>query len=228
MVGRIIGLLISIGMIFAGLSGEFVLAGTESSAALVVFGLVFLVVDIIGMVKASKKQEELKDSVKPTPTPTTKSTTTATPKPASNLNTIEDEDEDEDEQVVRSFIETKYYFKGIFGVNFGDYEVRENIPVVDVAGYANEKFKLYETRPYQAYKAEWGNPYTFGLFQNDEAKALIMVGDGHEMCKKVKYLISKMYAKKCNIPYITFWVEAPNEKKYVIDRINKYLHNGIQ
>ena len=57
MIGRIIGLLISIALIIMGLSGEYVLKGTESSTALVVVGVLFLVVDIIGIVRAKKNDD---------------------------------------------------------------------------------------------------------------------------------------------------------------------------
>lgn len=46
----IIGIIISIGLIIAGLSGEFVLIGTNSSIALVVAGCIFLIIDIIKLV----------------------------------------------------------------------------------------------------------------------------------------------------------------------------------
>lgn len=58
MVGRIIGLIISIALIIAGLSGSFVLKGTNSSMALVVFGVVLLVFDIIGISRYKKKNVE--------------------------------------------------------------------------------------------------------------------------------------------------------------------------
>jgi uncharacterized membrane protein len=57
MIGRIIGLLISIALIIMGLSGEYVLKGTESSTALVVVGVLFLIVDIIGIVRAKKNDD---------------------------------------------------------------------------------------------------------------------------------------------------------------------------
>ena len=59
MVARIIGLIISIGLIIAGLSGEFVLKGTNSSAALVIVGAIFLVFDIIGMVKYKRNNNDV-------------------------------------------------------------------------------------------------------------------------------------------------------------------------
>ncbi len=46
MAWKVIGLFISIGLILGGLSGEMVLRGTESSGALVVFGVIFLIYDI--------------------------------------------------------------------------------------------------------------------------------------------------------------------------------------
>ena len=57
MIGRIVGLLISIALIIMGLSGEYVLKGTESSTALVVVGVLFLIVDIIGIVRAKKNDD---------------------------------------------------------------------------------------------------------------------------------------------------------------------------
>ena len=56
MVVRIIGLIISIALIIAGLSGCFVLKGTNSSLALVIAGVIFLVFDIIGMVRYNKNK----------------------------------------------------------------------------------------------------------------------------------------------------------------------------
>ena len=58
MVFRIIGLLISIGLIVAGLSGDFVLKGTESSTALVVAGVVFLIIDIIGIIRFKRNNDD--------------------------------------------------------------------------------------------------------------------------------------------------------------------------
>ena len=57
MIGRIIGILVSVALIIMGLSGEYVLKGTESSTALVVVGVLFLVVDIIGIVRAKKNDD---------------------------------------------------------------------------------------------------------------------------------------------------------------------------
>jgi hypothetical protein len=48
---KIIGLIAGIGLIIAGLSGEFVLKGTNSSIALVVVGVILLIGDIIATVR---------------------------------------------------------------------------------------------------------------------------------------------------------------------------------
>jgi hypothetical protein len=58
MIGKIIGLLISIGLIIAGFSGEFVLVGTDSSTALIIAGVVFLIFDIVGIVRETNKDKD--------------------------------------------------------------------------------------------------------------------------------------------------------------------------
>ena len=49
--GDIFGILVSIGLIFGGASGRMVLRGTDSSPALVVAGILFLVWDIVSIVR---------------------------------------------------------------------------------------------------------------------------------------------------------------------------------
>ena len=58
MVARIIGLIISIGLIIAGLSGEFVLKGTNSGMALVAVGALFLIIDIIGIIRYKRNNDD--------------------------------------------------------------------------------------------------------------------------------------------------------------------------
>lgn len=55
MISRIIGIIISIALIIGGLSGEFVLKGTNSSTALVVAGLVFLAYEVFRLFLDKKK-----------------------------------------------------------------------------------------------------------------------------------------------------------------------------
>ena len=58
MIGRIIGILVSVALIIMGLSGEYVLKGTESSTALVVVGFLFLLWEVFGLVRDKKKEDD--------------------------------------------------------------------------------------------------------------------------------------------------------------------------
>ncbi|MCR5013791.1 MAG: hypothetical protein K6A28_03340 [Bacteroidales bacterium] len=114
------------------------------------------------------------------------------------------------------------YFREILQSEFPQYTLKENVAVTDVAGFANDEFQLYKSRPRQAYKAEWGQPYSFVLYQAGVMKAVVMLGSGHSHDENVKYLISRMYAKKCGMPYINFYTQMPNERDYVISRIKRF------
>lgn len=58
MIGRIIGILVSVALIIMGLSGEYVLKGTDSSTALVVVGFLFLLWEVFGLVRDKKKEDD--------------------------------------------------------------------------------------------------------------------------------------------------------------------------
>ncbi|MDR2232675.1 MAG: hypothetical protein LBE56_06060, partial [Tannerella sp.] len=64
---KIFGILVSIAMIWGGLSGEFVLRGTNNSTALVVAGFVFLIWDIISIVTHKKQSDEIEEVEVPQP-----------------------------------------------------------------------------------------------------------------------------------------------------------------
>ena len=115
------------------------------------------------------------------------------------------------------------YFKAILLSEFPMYTIRENVKVTDLVGFANDEFKLYKTRPTQAYKAEWGQPYTFVLCRGTVPAGVVMLGGGHTHDKNVKYLISRMYCKKLGIPYINFYLQMENERNYVIGRIKDLM-----
>lgn len=115
------------------------------------------------------------------------------------------------------------YFHEIITTEFPQYSVKENVAVTELAGDANDSFQLYKTRPYQAYKAEWGQPYTFVLYQDGKARGVVMLGAERSHSQKVKFLIARMYAKKLSLPYINFYTHMPNEVAYVVWRINKFL-----
>jgi len=129
----------------------------------------------------------------------------------------------ETERVSRTDSQCMTYFREILSQEFGQYAVRENVPVQELVGDIADQFKLYETRPYQAYKAEWGLPYTFVLYSGESVKGVILIGKGQNQSRKVKFLISKMYAKKIHAPFITFYMDAPNERGYVVERIREFV-----
>ncbi|MBQ6193292.1 MAG: hypothetical protein IJJ98_12190 [Prevotella sp.] len=124
----------------------------------------------------------------------------------------------------RTPAEWESYFRDILLRNFSSYTIRENVPVTDLVGFANDEAQLYTTRPTQAYKAEWGQPYSFVLEADGKAKAVVMLGSGHSHDSNVKYLIARMYAEKLDLPYINFYTQMPNERNYVIERIRKFLN----
>ena len=119
--------------------------------------------------------------------------------------------------------EWEEYFREILLNEFSSYNIRENVPVTDLAGFANDELQLYKKRPYQVYKAEWGQPYTFVLEKEGNAVAVVMLGNGHSHYSNVKYLIARVYAEKLNLPYINFYTQMANERNYVIGRIRKFL-----
>ena len=133
------------------------------------------------------------------------------------------EPEPEPEEIYRTDAEWHAFFKEILQSEFSSYTIRENVKVTDLAGFVSDEFKLYKTRPTQAYKAEWGQPYTFVLESAGTPKALVMLGKGHSHDSNVKYLVARMYAKKLGMPYINFYTQMPNERGYVIQRIRKFV-----
>ena len=131
--------------------------------------------------------------------------------------------QEEVKETERTDAEWEAYFREILRDDFSSYTIRENVPVTDLAGFANDEAQLYSTRPRQAYKAEWGKPYTFVLESGGSAKGVVMLGNGHSHDSNVKYLIARMYAKKLGLPYINFYTQMPNERDYVIGRIHKFM-----
>lgn len=115
------------------------------------------------------------------------------------------------------------YFRDILQSEFPVYHIRENVLVTDLVGFVSDEFQLYPTRPRQVYQAEWGKPYTFVLEKDGKAVGVVMLGKGHSHDSNVKYLISRMYARKMCLPYINFYTQMLNERDYVIGRISKMM-----
>ena len=171
-----------------------------------------LLSNILGKV-AANVLSQVKENIMPT--------TGAKPAAATPRTTPVQPDPDDVPQ--RSAAEWKAYFREILALECGAYAVREEVPVTDLVGHAEDEFQLYSTRPRQAYKAEWGQPYSFVLYQAGAPKGVVMLGSGHSHDSNVKYLIARMYAKKLGIPYINFYTQMPNERSYVISRLRKFL-----
>ena len=123
----------------------------------------------------------------------------------------------------RTDAEWRAYFREILQSEFAEYDVSEEVPVTELVGNVADEAQLYESRPRQVYRAEWGQPYTFVLFQGGAPKGVVMLGNGHSHSANVKYLIARMYAKKIGIPYINFYTQMPNERDYVAGRIHQFL-----
>ncbi len=116
------------------------------------------------------------------------------------------------------------YFSEILRTAFPMYSVRMNVPVTDLVGNAADNFKLYDDRPYQAYRAEWGVNYDYVLYLGNIPKAVVQLGSGTSHTQKVTYLISRKYAEKMGMSYICFYTQFPNQRQYVIERIETFLH----
>ena len=126
------------------------------------------------------------------------------------------------EPVERTDAEWVAYFREILQTAFPQYTFKENVPVTELVGYVSDEFQLYSTRPRQAYKAEWGKPYTFVIYQAGVPRGVVMLGNGHSHDQNVKYLIARKYAQKMNLPYINFYTQMTNERNYVIERIHNF------
>ena len=126
-------------------------------------------------------------------------------------------------QPERSDMEWMAYFREILATEFSQYGIRENVPVQELTGDVSEEFDLWGDRRHQVYKAEWGKPYDFVMYQNGMPKAAIVFGRSNQHKHKVKHLISRMYAKKLNMVYIGFYLQFPNYRDYVVKRINEHL-----
>ena len=99
---------------------------------------------------------------------------------------------------------TKDYFKEILYSEFSKYTIRENIPVSEIGGE--------------------GKSYDFGLYENGILKGFVVLVERNRDNNKA-YKDSKLYANKAKIPFINFYLHMPNEKKFVIYRINHHLIN---
>ena len=153
-------------------------------------------------------------------------TEVAKPRPESKPETRQDYGSDEHGNNPRenySDLQWREYFRAIIASQYPLMTVREDVPVTDIAGYAEDVFQIYETRPRQVYKAEWGQPYTFVLYAAGTPKGVVMLGNGHSHDENVKYLVARKYSQKAGLPYINFYTQMPNEREYVVSRLQRFL-----
>ncbi len=160
--------------------------------------------------EVNRAKQEIKTGMNQTTGPTQQA---SQPQPAQPASAPERE---------RTDAEWMTYFREILSQEFSQYAVRENVPVQELAGDISADFQLYPTRPQQAYKAEWGMPYTFVLYNAGTVRGVIVLGKYQKQSRMVKFLISRMYAKKMGVPFISFYMDAPNERGYVVERIRSY------
>ena len=104
----------------------------------------------------SKVVKTVKDSLEAEQRQSTTAQPKPTPQPAATTHYEEKE---------RTDSEWVAYFREILATVFPQYSVKENIAVTEVAGFATDEFKLYKSRPTQAYKAEWGQETGLSLHQ---------------------------------------------------------------
>ena len=128
----------------------------------------------------------------------------------------------EEPRIERTDEEWQTHFKEILNRQFPQYIIKEDVPVTLVTGDISDVFTLYETRPNQVYRAEWGQHYNFVLYEGDKPKLAIIIGDSNSW-RKVKFLISRMFAKKLNIPFLSFFKKFDNKEDYVAKRIREVL-----
>ena len=167
---------------------------------------------ILGSV-AESVLSQVKDAIK------TSTESTTGPKPAQR----QDAYTPSEPEVWRTDAEWKAYFAEILATEFPRFAVRQGVPVTELVGDVADEFKLYKSRPTQVYRAEWGAPYTFVLYEGGAPKGVVMLGSGHSHSSNVKYLVARMFAKKSGLPYINFYTQMPNERAYVISRINRFV-----
>ena len=106
---------------------------------------------------------------------------------------------------VRSTVEkadVKAYFAEILASEFGQYQIRENVSLSEFGAQ--------------------GRPYDFGLLQNGQFAAVVVLA-GHNKTRNHPYWNSEKKAQELNIPFINFYTHMPNERGFVINRINRLI-----
>jgi len=99
-------------------------------------------------------------------------------------------------------VHDKSYFKEILNSEFNQYEIKDNVQVSELGGE--------------------GRPYDFGLYQLGSIKGVIVLVE-HNKTRNKPYWNSEKKAQEAKVPFINFYLHMPNERDFVIYRINKLL-----
>ena len=94
----------------------------------------------------------------------------------------------------------KPYFRTIIQECFGNYVIREDVPVSEFGGQ--------------------GRPYDFALFSGGECCAVVMLV-AHNRDNNRAYKGAKAAAGANGVPFINFYTHMPNERGFVINRIKR-------
>ena len=92
----------------------------------------------------------------------------------------------------------------VLRTDFSRYEVKENVSPTTIGGTGNFI------------------PYTFGIYENGQPKAFIMVTD-HNKEQLRAFRWSKEEAEKNGIPFINFFTQFPNKTEYVKNRLSQNI-----
>ena len=98
--------------------------------------------------------------------------------------------------------DNKAYFAEILASEFGEYQVRRDVPLSEFGGE--------------------GRPYDFGLFKDGKLAAVIVLV-GKNGVRNHPYWNSEKLAASMSVPFINFYTHMPNERNFVIDRIKRFI-----
>lgn len=104
-----------------------------------------------------------------------------------------------------------HYFANILKDAFGGYSIQENV-TVEQMGWYGEKVAIDREGAYPC------RPYDFVLYKYGQPVGIIMVSE-HNTDALAKFKNAKETANRNNVPFINFFTHFPNERNYVINRI---------
>ncbi|MDR1832919.1 MAG: hypothetical protein LBQ97_09395 [Fusobacteriaceae bacterium] len=94
------------------------------------------------------------------------------------------------------------WFSRVIAESFPGYEVQANVPVASLGGS--------------------GKSYDFGIYRGGSVAGVVMLTP-HNRDRNRAFLGAKNAAKSAGVPFINFYLHMPNERDYVIKRIQAFL-----